>query len=157
MAGIMVAEECKVVHALPAVDIGGSAKASDIFALKNYTHATILVSVGAIGNDATMTVEASEDASGTGADAIAFNYHKVTAANGDTLGARTAATASGVTIAAASDDNKHLVIEIDARDLPADHPWLCVKFTNAAAALICVFAVLSGARYQGLGSPSAIA
>jgi hypothetical protein len=95
-------------------------------------------------------------ADGTGATAIAFSYYAETTAGGDTLGARTAATASGV---AMTTNNGHFtIIEIDAADLSDGSEWLTVHLSAPGAAmLVCIGVVLSGARYAEVESPTAIA
>lgn len=154
MGKFYVANEGHVVNILPPVDIGGVAKTSDYFSLKNYTHASILITCGAITNAATITVEESDDASGTNTTAIAFEYFSETTSAGDTLGTRTSASASG--FSTGTTNSVTFVIEIDSEDLSDGYPYLVVKATNAAANLISMVAVLSGARYPAEASITAI-
>jgi hypothetical protein len=78
------------------------------------------------------------------------------------MGAITAATSDGVSILAASDDNKLLVIDVDPAALPsnpgADFRFLRVKITPASSSatntLVGVTAVLAP-RYPGNSIPSA--
>lgn len=151
MSGIVLAEQGKVVAGLAPVDIGGAAKTSDYFTLENYSHASIIVYCGAITNAATITVEESDDNSGSDTTAIAFKYYQITAgATGD----RTAATTSG--FSTGTTDGSMFVLEIDAAELTDGYPFLVVKATNAAANLITVVSVLSGARYAQAAPPNAL-
>lgn len=151
MQKFVLAEMGKPVVGIAPVDIGGVAKVSDYFSMKNYSHASILVVCGVIGNAATITVEESDDASGSTATAIAFDYYAITAG---VTGARTAATSAGFSTGTTA--GAMWVIEIDADQLTAGYPFLVVKATNAAANLIAVIPILSGARYAQAAPPSAL-
>ena len=153
--GITIAEECHIVNALAPVDIGGAAKTSDYFSLEKYAHATIIVTCGVVGNAATITVEESDDASGSTTSAIDFKYAQETTAAGDTLGALAWVGATTGISTGTTNGTIH-VIEIDASQLTDGYPYLVVKTTNAAANLISVVAILSGARYQEDVTPTAI-
>ncbi len=154
--GTTIAEEFHVVNALAPVDIGGVAKVSDFFSLKNYAHASITVTCGVVGNAATITVEESDDLAGNDTTAIDFKYAQELTAGGDTLGALAWV---GATTGISTGTNNGTIhqIEIDASQLTDGYPNLVVKMTNAAANLISVLVVLSGARYQSDITPTAIA
>jgi len=154
MKGTTIAEQAHVVNALGPVDTGSVAKVSDYFCLKKYAHATIVVTTGAVTNAATITVEESDDKDGSNTTAIAFAYYAELTAAGDTLGNRTAATSAG--FSTGTNNNCTFVIEIDAAELTDGYPYLVVKATNAAACLISIVAILSGARFQGDPTPTAI-
>ena len=152
MRGFTLAEQGKAVVGIAPVDIGSAAKTSDYFSMANYTHASIIVACGAITNAATITVFESDDDSGSSETAIAFAYYAV---DGDgKTGARTAATAAG--FSTGTTDNRLWVIEIDAEQLSDGKPYLAVKTTDAAANLITVIPVLSGARYAQAAPPPAV-
>lgn len=151
MSKFVLAEMGKPVVGIAPVDIGGVAKVSDYFSMESYSHASILVVCGAITNAATITVEESDDADGSNTTAIAFDYYQV--ASGVT-GARTAATSAG--FSTGTDNNAMFIIEIDADQLSDGYPFLVVKATNAAANLIAVVPILSGARYAQAAPPSAL-
>tara|TARA_R110000765_G_scaffold277926_2_gene375782 strand:- start:802 stop:1272 length:471 start_codon:yes stop_codon:yes gene_type:complete len=138
------------------VSINAGAVTSDAFKMENYSHATIIVSAGVTGAAATLTVKENTAADGTGATAIAYSYYAETTAGGDTLGARTAATASGV---AMTTNNGHFtIIELDASELSDGSEWVTVHLSAPGAAmLVCIGVVLSGARYAEVESPTAIA
>jgi|TARA_R110000824_G_scaffold385263_1_gene579458 hypothetical protein len=138
------------------VSINAGAVTSDAFKMENYSHASIIVSAGVTGAAATLTLKENTAADGTGATAIAFSYYAEATAGGDTLGARTAATASGV---AMTTNNGHFtIIELDASELSDGSEWVTVHLSAPGAAmLVCIGVVLSGARYAEVESPTAIA
>ena len=155
MFGITIAEECHVVNILPPVDIDAGAQTSDYFSMENYTHATIILTLGVTGAASTVTVEESTTNAGAATTAIAFDYYAETTDAGDTLGARTAATAAG--FATSTNDNVTYVIEIDATQLTQGYPYLVLKMTDpGAATLASAVAVLSGNRYAQAVTPTAI-
>lgn len=152
MAGFNIAEQGKLVVGVAPVDIGGAAKTSDYFSLENYSHASIIIACGAITNAATITIEESDDNAGSSTTAIAFNYYAISATG--VTGDRTAATTAGFSTGTAN--NLAWVVEIDAADLTDGKPYLVVKATNAAANLLTVLPVLSGARYAQENPPEAL-
>jgi len=151
MNQFVLSEMGKPIVGVAPVDIGGVAKTSDYFSMANYSHASIIVVCGVIGNAATITVEESNNSSGGATTAIAFDYYQVTAG---VTGARTAATSAGFSTGTTA--SSMFIIEIDAADLSEGYPWLVVKATNAAANLIAIIPILSGARYAQKVPPTAI-
>ena len=88
--------------------------------------------------------------------ALAFSVYKEETAAGDTLGARTAVLAAGLTPDAA--DTIMYVIEVDADELPDGSDNLEVSLTNTTNSVIAsVVAILTGARYAKEQSATAIA
>ena len=87
---------------------------SDIVNMGDYAGATFIVykGVGTTGTS-TITVEASDDVSGSNVTAIPFRYKAIT--SGDTEGALTAATTAGFTTTAGS--SQLYAIEIDSEEL----------------------------------------
>ena len=157
MIGINIAETGHVVNVLPPVSTAGG-KTGDIFTMENYAHATIIIQAGATDADAGfVTIQSCDDfAAGNAADMV-FNYYAETTAAGDTLGARTAAVAAtGIDVSA--NDSIMYVIEIDANELPATQPCIQVSFSAPGGAnLMSAVAILSGSRYAGDQSATAIA
>jgi hypothetical protein len=157
MQGWNLAEQAHIVNALPPVSIAGGATA-DRFSMKNFAHATIIVSVGVSAAAFTKIIVRSCSAatSGTVTD-IPFRVYKEETALGDTLGAKVDVAAAGVTPSA--NDNIFYVIELDAAELEEDQPWVEVALTNTTgnSVIACVIAVLSGARYTGSENATAIA
>ena len=104
-----------------------------------------------------VTVEECSDTSATGAAAIAFSYRLSSATGTDSLGAATAATTSGVTLAA-SDDNKVLIIDVDPATLSATKPYVRASVDPGGSASACVVGsvVLAQPRYAGATNVSLV-
>ena len=157
MAGFNIAEMGHVVNILPPQDVD-TGKDSDVFSLANYSHATIIVTCGSTNADAgNITIEECDDFTPTKHSAIDFYYYAEETAGGDTLGGRTkAAKATGIDVSA--NDNTIYVIEIDAADLSDGYPNLILKWSDPGGATFgSAVAILSGARYGGTESATAIA
>lgn len=147
MKGFSAAEHGHVVNILPPVDVNGGAN-SDVFSMKGYAHASIIVTIGVSSGVGAITVEECDDFTPTASTAIAFSYYKEETAAGDTLTTKQSATTAGFTPSA--NDNITYVIEIDASELTDGYPNLRVAFaTPGAACLVSAVAVLSGSRYAG--------
>jgi len=117
----------------------------------------LMMGVGATGT-ATITLNASSDASATGAEAIAFNYRRVSAVGtSDVPGARTAATTTGFATTAGS--SQLYEIEVSAEDLPDGKPFVALTATEVvnSPVLGAVLAVMGEARYAGATPKTAIA
>lgn len=157
MPGTNIAEQFHVVNIIPPVSIT-AAKLSDVWSMENYSHCSIIVTCGATDADAGfITIEECDDFTPTNDTAIDFYYYAETTDAGDTLGARTlAVAATGIDVSA--NDNITYVIEIDAAQLSDGYPCLQLKWSiPGGATLISAVAILSGARYGGTESPTAIA
>jgi hypothetical protein len=157
MQGMNIAEVGHVVNVLPPVDITGGAS-GDIFSMKNYGHATIIVQVGVSAAAFTsIVVNECTALDGTGRTAIPFNVYKEETALGDTLGARVAVAAAGVTPSA--NNNIFYVVELDARELSDGSHFVEVVLANDSAnsVIASMVAVLSGSRYAGDQNATAIA
>lgn len=156
MKGINIAEMGHVVNILPPVDITGGVQ-SDVFSMENYAHATIIVQVGVSAAAFTKLIVAEcDDFTPTTDTDIAYAVYKEESAAGDTLGPRTAVAAAGLTPSAA--DNIMYVIEIDADELTDGYPNLRLEITNGVNSVIAsAVAILSGSRYAGAESATAIA
>jgi hypothetical protein len=151
-----IAEQCHVVNATPPIDINGAGATSDYFSLKNYRHASIICTLGVTGASTTITVEESDDSSGSATTAIDFDYYKEETSAGDTLSDRTA-VGDTTGIDASTEDSITYVIEIDADQLTDGYPYLVVKASDPSAATLysCV-AILSEPRYAQENTISAI-
>ena len=144
-----VAEELHTVSIIAPVDINGGAVESDYFNVKNAASCQIVLTLGVTGAATTFTVYESDDSSGSNETAIAFAYYAETTAGGDTLGARTAATTSG--IAASTNDGLIYVIDVDPRDLTDGYPYLVLKLSDpSAATLVSAVALLGNIRHAGI-------
>lgn len=154
MKGINLAEQCHVLVPMSPIDFTGG-RTGVIFSLENYAHASIIVAIGISAAAFTsITVKECTDNAGSGATAIAFSvYKQESTVSGDVLGAKVAATSSGVTPTAT--DGIFYVIELDASQLSDGSNWVQVVLTNGSNSVIgCIVAVLSGSRYAGAQSPT---
>ncbi len=153
--GFVIPEHGHLVQALAPVDIDGGVS-TDVWTMRNYGHCDILVALGVTGGASTIIVEECDDFTPTTSPAIAFSYYAEATASGDTLGARTAATAAG--FATSTNDGVFYVISVDASELADGYPAIRLTFSDPGAATFCaVLAVLSGARYANVESATAIA
>ncbi len=143
--GIEIAQECHIVNAYPPQDPAGAA-ASDWIHMENAGHITFLIMQGA-GSVGTVTINNATGAGGTGTATMAFDYYLETAANGDTLGAKTAAGTGGVALN--DNDDTMVIIEIDASQMPDGSDWINLAVSSVGASVFGVIAILSGYRYQG--------
>jgi hypothetical protein len=107
----------------------------------------------------TVTMQAATTSATTTLTAVAFNYRLSGAVGANTMGAVTAASATGLEIAT-TDDDKILEISIDPAAIQAavtDATHVCVVITQAAsfaASEVAVWAELD-ARYKGATMVSA--
>lgn len=154
-AGLVLAEHAHFINALPPVDINGG-KNSDVWSMRDHSHATIIIQMGVTGAASTITVEECDDFVPTNQTAIAFGQYAEETAAGDTLAARAAKTTSG--FASSANDNIMYVIEIEAAQLSAGYPCLRVVFSNPSAQTFAsVLVVLTGGRYAKATSRTQIA
>jgi len=173
MNGFNISEAGHVAVILPPQSIsGGSGLINPAFSMKNYKHASILIASGAEATQdtATITVSLCSSAAGAGATAIPFNYYfqALGGAGNDVLGSIVNATSAGITLATGDwPPNGLIVIEIDANELEAStvggvldgslgvDSYIGITVGSPAAVdLACVIAVLSGARFGNVSSPT---
>jgi hypothetical protein len=158
MKGFVIAEQGHIVNILAPVDITGG-KTAQAFSMKNHGHASILLQVGVSAAAFTkILVNACTDASGSNPTAIPFAlYAQETAgASHDVLGTRQQVTSAGYTPSA--NDGIFYAIEIDASELPDGSPYIQLQVTNGTNSVIAsAVAILTGARYAQVASPSATA
>ena len=156
MAGFHVCQDGHVVNAVPPLDINGTGFTSDRFKLALYSHASFLLQIGANNGASVITVEECDDASGSHSTPIAFRYAKEETALGDTLSALANASSTGISTHASADSIMYL-IEIDASELSDGYPYVCIKGSDpSASVLVSGVAILSGARYAGEITPTAV-
>jgi hypothetical protein len=162
MNGIRYAQGLKVLPILAPIAFTTAAIDTEAVDMKEFHWATFLVQFGAMTSDSTDTVTvtvqcSSVDTSATGDD-IAFVYRLSSAVDTDSMGAITAATATGVAVTAA-DDAKLLIIDVNPDALPAVNSKGCflgLKLTPSAemaAGVVGVIAVLEP-RFPGNAIPS---
>jgi len=155
MKGNVIAEQGHVVNILPAVDITGGKKCQ-AFSMKNWQHATIIISVGVSAAAWTsIIVQAGSATAAIGSDVannvtIPFRLYKqeTNGADKDVLDAGTNLAATGDTTVSAN-DNIFYVIEIDSQELPDGKPYVQLLLANGANSVIAsAIAILSGGRFQ---------
>lgn len=153
----------ELLHAVtalaPAADRYNGNPTTDWLNLKDYGTVTFVIQhgSGATGT-AVVTANMAEDASGTGSTAIPFRYRRVSDVTvSDVPGAAAAATASGFTITAGS--NQIYLVEIDASELDSDSPFVSLTLTESVNSPVdgAVLAILGDARYKGATPKTAIA
>jgi hypothetical protein len=131
----------------PVADAFAGTVYSDIVNMKAYSKATFLIykGVGTTGTS-TITVEASDDTSGSNVTAIPFRYKAIT--SGDTEGALTAATTTGFATTAGS--SQLYVIEVDAEELgDTGYGYVRLKAAEVVDSPVLggIAIMLHGARY----------
>jgi len=143
-------ESGHVVNILPPQDIDGGAN-SDVFSMKRYAHASIIIAAGSMAAASTVTVEECDDFVPTNSTAIAFSYYKEETSGGDTLSTKQSATAAG--FAMTTNNNTMYTIELDAAQLSDGYPCVRVVFSDPSGSdTVSAVAVLSGGRYQPGGT-----
>lgn len=155
---IRFSESVHVVPAISPVDTASTTVNTDIFNAGEVQWLQFVISFGVItGDTAVVTVEECSDTSATGNTAVAFSYRLSSATGTDSLGAATAATASGVTIAAA-DDNKVLIIDVDPATLSATKPYVRAVVDPGASMSVCLVGAVALAepRYAGATNTSLV-
>jgi hypothetical protein len=145
--GINLAEEARIMTLIPPIDRTGLSTESTIVCdMRNYTHATVICSIGLNGPTATgvLTVHAVDKLPTCTAHApIVFRYYRYEtnqlAANGDLKGALTSVATGTCAM---------YVIELDAEELPQGYMGFKIGYADPAAACVSsVIAILTGPRY----------
>lgn len=141
------AEQGHVMQILTPADLGGTSTRTSLYInMENYSHCDIILNVGVSAGTATAILYESSDGSGSSVAAVATNVYKEETTTGDTLGARTAVTTSGFTIAATA--GIFYVICVEATDLSAGYPYINLRLSALDSTTVtCATAILSGARY----------
>jgi hypothetical protein len=158
LKGLNLAETCHIVNILPPIDVDTASGASLVcFSMENYSHVDIVIQTGVTNATAgTITVEEATTLAAGTVTAIPFSYYAETTAAGDTLGERT--TVANIGFALSANDNCMYVISIDAAELTDGYPCIQVEWSNPGGSTLgSAIAILSGARYGGDQSATAIA
>ena len=132
-----------IIHCISPVDTAANAASGDVVDCAEAHELEFLVLLGTItGDSAVVTVRESDDITPTNSAAIAFNYQKGAALGTDTMGAVTAATTSGVTMAA-TDDDKVLRCFIDPAAFSSGYRYARVVVTPGGSASACEIAAVA--------------
>lgn len=159
--GFNIAEDGAIVSLYTPIDIDtlAAAKSPVIVLMKNWSHATIIYSIGQLPRAAgVITIESCLDVTPSVATAIMFRYYRYETsqklANGDVHGALTwTTTAAAGLIPVAAGVEVMYVIEIDSEELVRNHIGFRMCIADPAAASVgSAIAVLSGARYADKGT-----
>lgn len=141
-------ERVKIVPMLEPEDHAAGADCDSV-SMANYGHLTLIFTFGELTGDAVLTVNSGATA-GTKTTAETFNYRATAAdlkaASGDALG--TESTSSGLTLTAATYEDRMLVVEMDSDEFTDGQPWVTPSLSSAATEEFasCV-AILSEPRY----------
>ncbi len=149
MSAVMdLTQEGHVVNMLPPLDIDAAAQVSKYFNMAEYQVVYVFIQLGVTGAASTITVEESDDASGSSTTAIAFRYRTEDTAAGDTWDAGyTTATTAG--FATSTNDGIMYAIKIDAAELTDGFPYIVVKSSDPGAATFgSMLAIGMGTRYK---------
>ncbi len=118
--GVRFAQGLKPIQVLAPQDISETATGTSFVNVKQANWLTFYVQIGVItGDSVDITVEVAPVNTDTGTEtACAFRYIKTAAIDTNTYGSVTAVAAgSGISLVAASDDNKLLIIDVDPADM----------------------------------------
>jgi hypothetical protein len=156
MSRFVIAEQG---HPVPIIYPQGSAAPtinSDIVSLKNASHVSILLAVGAQAGAFTAKLYEGSDFSDCTTE-LAGAVYKEETTNSDQLGDRTAVVAaSGVAIAATN--NIFYVFEVDVEDLTEGNTNIQLKLSALDnTTYVMAWAILSGYAFQGKDQVTEIA
>jgi len=151
-----MAEQCHVVPMIYPQGSGAATINSDIISMKNASHASIILTVGAQAGAFTAKVYAGADFS-TCAQAFDCAVYKEETTDSDMLGSRTAVTgATGINTPTTNDI--FYVFEIEAEDLPEGYPNIQLQLSALDnTTYVSAICVLSGYAYQGVDPATEIA
>ena len=154
--GFSVVEHGHIVTLYTPIDIDtlAAAKSPVVCLMRNWSHASIIYSIGQLPRAAgVVTIESCLDAAASVATQINFRYYRYETsqklANGDVPGALTwTTTAAAGLIPVATGAEAVYVIELEAEELLANHVGFRMCIADPAAASVgSAIAVLSGARF----------
>ena len=166
---MIFSERNKIVNVEPSIDQTGATVATDIVSMKNYDHATFIISFGVCGSTAATTTNLiaykGENVT-TCNTAFIAKYRAELDATADTLGALTTLPAAGVSLGSGNTEDidtggGFLVVEIDAADLAptAANPYDTVRLGMVwagQATQMSIICILSKPRYADAAGPTAI-
>lgn len=146
---------CEEGHVVSLFDAGNhsTAASSEVFSMKNWDHATIIIQKGA-GSASTVILEECTDFTPTTAATMPFVYYLESTAAGDTLATKAAGTTAGVALPTGT--GTLLIIEVNSEELSDGYPCLRIKHDANTTCAFCAVAVLSGGRYQADTTATAI-
>lgn len=148
MSRKVLSQEAHAINLIQPQGSSGATINSDVFSMKDASHATIYLQTGAVGGDYTFTVAACSNFTPSAEVAIAYKLAYEDTTDGDVLGALTAVAATGTTVANTA--GQLHVIEIDAEDLPEGYPDVYLKLAGLNnTTYVSAIAILTGLAYAG--------
>ena len=148
MSRMVLSQEAHIVSIIPPQGSSGATIDSDVFSMKDASHVTIILTVGAQAGAASFTVVECDDFVPNNTTAIGYREAKEVTTGGDTLAALTAIASTGTATAATS--NTMYVIEIDSEDMSEDYPNLQLKLADLDnTTYVSAVAILTGLCFAG--------
>ena len=148
MSRKVLSQEAHIVSMIKPQGSAGATINSDVVSMKDASHATIILTVGAQAGAASFTVAEGDDFTPSNPAAIAYRLAKEEADSGDTLGALAAVANTGSVIAAT--DNTIYVIEVDSEDLSEGFNHIQLKLADLdSTTYVSAVCILTGLCYQG--------
>lgn len=138
-----------------------AANSSDVFNMGKSQGAKIIVSVGALAVDLTITVLKGTNTTPSASAAIPFRYRKSAAVGTDTMGAWAAAETTGVALTGTTDNGKVVEILLESSEFTpvsgTEYPYGQVVLTPASssACLVAVTGIFEP-RYDQAVPPSQV-
>lgn len=151
-----------IVFGAKPADYGGAGVDLDSFKLTDFRRSTSILQFGALTGDSVLKAYAGATA-GAKTTAVWFKTRLADADQGsddaDQFGDRStvASASSGLTLTAATYDNRTLLVEIDQAELPDGEPWVTIELDATASVLpLAAVTVLQDARHIAEDVPTAI-
>ena len=138
-----------------------AAESTLVVRMENYSHLTAIISYGATPvADGLIIVESCDDMTPTTHTEIVFDYYECIVdfegALGDVMSAKKTAAVTGMVPTAVA--NIMYIIELEASQLTSGHIGFRFRQGNPTGdSIMSAVAILSGSRYAGPASPTAIA
>ena len=160
MSGFNIAEMGHVVQLWEPAD-HTAAESTLVVRMENYSHLSVIISYGATPRaDGLILVESCDNMTPSVHTEIVFDYYECIldfeGALGDVLSTKKSALVTGMVPTATA--NIFYIIELEASQLVSGH--IGFRFRQAdptGASIMSAVAILSGSRYAGPASPTAIA
>lgn len=156
-----LSESLQFIPLIKSADVGGAGVDTDVFNAGLLNAFSVIFNFGAITGNSTLlaykgATAALAAAKGT---AMAFRYRHAAADTGatlaDTLGDATAVASTGMTLTAATYDNKQLIVELDPDEI-AGYPFVCFAISSTANPMNVACHAIASPRYPGHTHPTTL-
>lgn len=154
-------EQIKPFHVIAPADHNAAGIDSRSINVSTMHHLTFVVSFGELDGNSVLKLKTGATSGTKTADNL-FKYRLstgiITASNSDKYGDLTtlAVATDGLTLTAATYQNKTLVIEVDPDALPAGQPWVTLEISDVATELLVSAVAMGTPRYTGKDMPTAV-